>query len=91
MWLNFQVSVTNRKAPLVSSKGRRSIGGTPVSKVSRIPKHVKSVSKLSNAKTPQSPKEKRSVGNLKKKTPVSAVKKVLRKARVAKQGFEFPM
>jgi hypothetical protein len=39
---------------------------------------VKSASKLSGAKTPQSSKKSRkSGGNLKEKTPVSAMKKVL--------------
>jgi hypothetical protein len=80
MWLNFQALVTNRKAPLVSSKARKSVVGTPVPKVSRIPTRVKSVSKLSSAKTPESSKTgRRSGGNLKKKTPVSAVKKVILK------------
>lgn len=79
MWLNFQALVTNRKAPLISSKARKSVGGTPVPKVSRIPTRVNSVSKLSSAKTPGSSKTSRmSGGNLEtKKTPVSAVKKVM--------------
>ncbi|PNF39680.1 hypothetical protein B7P43_G05627 [Cryptotermes secundus] len=68
--------VTNRKAPLVSSKARKSVGSTPLPKVSRIPTLVKSVSRLSRAKTPESAKtSRRSGGNLKKKkTPVSSVK-----------------
>jgi hypothetical protein len=78
MWLKFQALVTNRKAPFVSSKARKSVGGTPAPKVSRIPTRKQSVSKLSSAKTPQSSKKsRRSAGNLKKKTPVSAVKKVM--------------
>jgi hypothetical protein len=76
MWLNVQALVTSRKAPLVNSKGWKS-GGSVVSRVSRIPAHLKSASKLLSAKTPQSSKKsKRSCGNLKMKNPVSSVKKV---------------
>jgi hypothetical protein len=77
--LNFQALVTNRKAPLISSKGRKSVSGAPVANVSHIPRCVKSVSKLSDAKTPQSSKRNRSVGNL-KKAAVSAGHKVPCKA-----------
>lgn len=77
MWLNFQALRTNRKTPLERSKGRKSVDGIPVPNVSRIPMRVKSISKLSNTKTPQSSKKRRSVGNLRKKTSVSAVKKVV--------------
>lgn len=76
MWLNVQASVTSRKGPLVNSKAGRSVSGSSVSRVSRIPALLKSVSKLSSAKTPQSSRKRRSCGNHKMKNPVSSVKMV---------------
>ncbi|XP_021938367.1 mucin-17-like isoform X3 [Zootermopsis nevadensis] len=77
---SWQTLVTSRKAPLVNAKAWKSVGGSSVSRVSRIPSRLKSVPKLSSARTPQ--KSRKSCGNFQVKNTVLSMKKTKSEQKV---------